>query len=137
MSTVRFWVGNKNVVRTLKDSDKQRAEQSDSVVTVCYDLQKILNNPQSEVSVFYYKRKLACYNFTMYDLGEHKIYCYLWDETIGRKGSNEKVVLYSTLFKPRFRKGTRSLIFILIAALVRIKIEQYSQCMHMLVQNSV
>ncbi|CAG4990798.1 unnamed protein product [Parnassius apollo] len=82
-------IANKNVVRSLKDSDKHRAKHSDSVVTACYGLQKILNTPHSEVSVFYYKRKLATYNFTIYDMGKHKGYCYLWDETIGRKGSNE------------------------------------------------
>lgn len=98
-------IANKNVVRSLKDSDKQRAKQSNDVVTACYDLQKILNTPQSEVSVFYYKRKLAAYNFTIYDMGKNKGHCYFWDETIGRKGSNEISSFVFDFIKNKVQEG--------------------------------
>ncbi|CAG4953565.1 unnamed protein product [Parnassius apollo] len=104
-------IANKNVVRSLKDSDKHRAKHSDSVVTACYGLQKILNTPHSEVSVFYYKRKLATYNFTIYDMGKHKGYCYLWDETIGRKGSNEISSFVFDFIKTRVQEGYKEFNF--------------------------
>ncbi|KAL4704116.1 hypothetical protein ACJJTC_001043 [Scirpophaga incertulas] len=104
-------IANKQVVRALKDSDKCRAMNSDYVVTACYDLQKILNTPQSEVSVFYYKRKLATYNFTIYDMGKRKGYCYLWDETIGRKGSNEISSFVFYFIKTKVEEGYKEFNF--------------------------
>ncbi|KAL4715291.1 hypothetical protein ACJJTC_010861, partial [Scirpophaga incertulas] len=101
----------KAMSKTLKDSDKCRAENSHSVIAVCYDLQKILNTPQSEVSVFYYKRKLACYNFTLYDMGKHKGYCYFWDETIGRKGSNEISSFVFDFIKTKVQEGYKEFNF--------------------------
>lgn len=98
-------IANKEVVRTLKDIDKSRAKNSDSVVTAVYDLQKILNTPQSEVSIFYYKRKLATYNFTIFDMGKRVGYCYVWNETIGRKGSNEISSFVFDFIKMKVQEG--------------------------------
>lgn len=98
-------IANKEVVRTLKNMDKSRAKNSDSVVTAVYDLQKILNTPQSEVSIFYYKRKLATYNFTIFDMGKRTGYCYVWDETIGRKGSNEISSFVFDFIKMQVQEG--------------------------------
>lgn len=53
-----------------------------------FDLEKVLQTPQSEVSSFYYKRKLLTYNFTIYT-GTKEGYCFMWDESIGKRGSNE------------------------------------------------
>ncbi|KAG5874708.1 hypothetical protein JTB14_035104 [Gonioctena quinquepunctata] len=79
-----FHIASKYVVREFKMQKKLLAQGSDSVVVACYDLQKILSTPMSEVSAFYYKRKLAVYNFTIFDLGENEGECYVWDETIGK-----------------------------------------------------
>lgn len=77
----------------------------------------MLVTPQSDVSDFYYKSKLATYNFTIYDLGNSKGYCYVWHEQLSKRGPNEissclwdylkniksegvsKVVLYSDFIK--------------------------------------
>ncbi|CAG9787842.1 unnamed protein product [Diatraea saccharalis] len=104
-------IANKHVVRALKDFDKRRAEQSDTVVAACYDLQKVLNTPQSEVSLFYYKRKLATYNFTIFDMGKRKGYCYVWDETIGRKGSNEISSCVFDFIKTKVEEGYKEFNF--------------------------
>jgi len=38
----------------------------------------------------YYKRKLCCYNLTIYEQAEpHDAHCYLWSEVDGRRGSNK------------------------------------------------
>ncbi|CAG9793040.1 unnamed protein product [Diatraea saccharalis] len=83
-----FTNANKHVVRALKDFDKRRAEQSDTVVAACYDLQKVLNTPQSEVSLFYYKRKLATYNFTIFDMGKHL----LQQKTVALRASKRRCI---------------------------------------------
>ncbi|OWF39290.1 hypothetical protein KP79_PYT25194 [Mizuhopecten yessoensis] len=36
----------------------------------------------------YYKTKLACHNFTMYDLTTHNVVCYFWHEGEGELGAN-------------------------------------------------
>lgn len=105
-------LATKTVVRTLKDIDKKRSEESTSVVTVCYDLQKILATPQSEVSLFYYKRKLAVYNFTLFEVGTREGHCYLWDETIGKTGSNEiSSFVYDFIKKAVEREARKEFIF--------------------------
>uniref|UniRef100_A0A6P7GV27 Uncharacterized protein LOC114346828 n=1 Tax=Diabrotica virgifera virgifera TaxID=50390 RepID=A0A6P7GV27_DIAVI len=82
-------IANKCVAREAKNRDKEVSKKTETVVTACFDLQKILTTPQSEVALFYYKRKFKVYNFTTFDLGFAKGYCYAWDETIGKKGPNE------------------------------------------------
>ncbi|KAG5862334.1 hypothetical protein JTB14_018896 [Gonioctena quinquepunctata] len=79
-----FHIASKYVVREFKMQKKLLEQGSDSVVVACYDLQKILSTPMSEVSTFYYKIKLAVYNFTIFDSGENEGECYVWDETIGK-----------------------------------------------------
>ena len=38
----------------------------------------------------YYKRKLCCYNLTIYEQAPpNEAYCYLWSEVNGKRGSNE------------------------------------------------
>ena len=52
---------------------------------ICY----VLTLPEGEVAKFYYESKLNVFNFTIFDLGEKKGYCYLWHEGIARRGANE------------------------------------------------
>ena len=80
---------NQNAARNLKNSDKELSNNDKSILTVCFDLQKVLVTPKSEVSDFYYKSKIATYNFTIYDLGNNQGYCYVWHEQISKRGPNE------------------------------------------------
>jgi hypothetical protein len=59
------------VARILKDTDKEMALNDKSLCAACFDLQKVLITPQSEVSTFYYKTKFATYKFTVYDMRCH------------------------------------------------------------------
>ncbi|KAB0803299.1 hypothetical protein PPYR_00269 [Photinus pyralis] len=82
-------ITNKNSARSLKDQDKLIALNNKSIIVACFDLQKVLVTPKSEVSIFYYKSKYATYNFTVYDIGNHKGYCYVWHESVAKRGANE------------------------------------------------
>ncbi|CAH1982561.1 unnamed protein product [Acanthoscelides obtectus] len=75
-------VSNKKAARALKDEDKETAINDKTISAACFDLQKVLVTPQSAVSDFYYKSKLATYNFTIYDMGNHEGYCYVWHEVL-------------------------------------------------------
>lgn len=82
-------LSNKTIARQKKIDDKERALNDPKYCVAVFDLQKVLTSPQSEVSSFYYKRKYATYNFTIFDIGNKQGYCYMWTETEGNRGSNE------------------------------------------------
>ncbi|CAH0682478.1 unnamed protein product [Chilo suppressalis] len=79
----------KNFCRTVKAADKAEAERNSSIIVATFDMQKILTCPFGNVSIFYYKRKLNLYNFTVYDVAQKSGYCYMWTEVFGKKGANE------------------------------------------------
>jgi len=82
-------LSNKTIARLKKNVDKERAINNPKYCVAVFDLQKVLTSPQSEVSSFYYKRKYATYNFTIFDIANKQGYCYMWTETEGNRGSNE------------------------------------------------
>ena len=53
------------------------------------DLQSVLTTPCGNVSGLFYSRKLAVYNFTIYNQASGDGYRMLWNETVGKRGSNE------------------------------------------------
>lgn len=52
-------------------------------------MQKVLNTPCGKSMLLYYSRKIAVYNFTVYESQTKNGFCFVWDETQGKKGSNE------------------------------------------------
>ena len=44
------------------------------------DLQALLLSPSSKAAALYYKTKLCCHNFNIYDLTSHKVENYFWHE---------------------------------------------------------
>ena len=76
--------------RIAKALDKDRAKQPDSKFeAIIGDMEAIRYVPKSLSGDFYYISKLSCYNYSLYDLGSGKGFCYLWDQRQGKKGSNE------------------------------------------------
>lgn len=59
------------------------------MVVCCFDLQAVLITPRGEVSQFYYKRRLASYNFTVYNIKNNQGTCFFWHEGISKSGSNK------------------------------------------------
>lgn len=81
---------NKERVRELKREKVRESERSDGKKTVVnFDLQAVLECPKGEVSSIFYKRKLAVYNLTVFDLISKEGTCNMWDETEGNRGSSE------------------------------------------------
>lgn len=60
-----------------------------TILCTSFDLQKVLNTPFGESMLLYYSRKLAVYNLTFYECGSREGYCFTWDESEGKRGSNE------------------------------------------------
>ncbi|XP_050516591.1 uncharacterized protein LOC126891457 [Diabrotica virgifera virgifera] len=80
----------KNLSREEKNADKSNIGNLFHVA--CFDLQAALPLPKGDVSAFYYKSRLNCYNFTVCSL-QHKglgpVECYIWHEGEGNRGSVE------------------------------------------------
>ncbi|XP_064639792.1 uncharacterized protein LOC135495259 [Lineus longissimus] len=74
---------------TEKKEDKRKAKESDDYHAVSFDLEAVLTTPFAGDAQIYYKRKLAVYNFTIYNQATTAGHCYLWDETEGGRGANE------------------------------------------------
>lgn len=76
-----------------------------------FDLEKVLTTPQGEACSYYYKRKFAVYNFTVYDIGNKQGYCYMWDESEGKTGSNEIGTCLLKFIKSMNEKGYKEFSF--------------------------
>lgn len=90
----------KNDSRNLMKDSAHRAQQIDELCAINFDLQKILSTPKSTISSMYYLSKLCIWNFTIHELATKKGFCNIWNETVGRRGSNEIAsFLYDYLLK--------------------------------------
>lgn len=79
----------KHLANTEKDADKVLAQNDPSVVTANFDLQAVLYSPIEYKKPVFYKRKFATFNFTVYEVARKKGHCFVWDESNGKRGSNE------------------------------------------------
>jgi len=92
-------------VTHLKRDDKKDPETCVS----CFDLQKVLTLPRSQISVMFYEQKLSLYNLTVFQTAKNIGYCYLWDETVASRGANEissNLLQYSSM---KNREGYKKL----------------------------
>ncbi|CAG9763604.1 unnamed protein product [Ceutorhynchus assimilis] len=63
-----------------KVKDKEEAKNNNCHV-LCMDLQAVKTCPYLQASSLYFKTKLCCHNFTVYDLNTKDATCYWFDET--------------------------------------------------------
>lgn len=73
-------VSMKEKAREEKTKDKKEAESGNCRVYTM-DLQAVKVAPFLQASALYYKTKLAVHNFTMYELANHDVTCYWFDES--------------------------------------------------------
>lgn len=102
----------KKTARTMKQKDKHDAiESQGSIVTAVFDFQKVLTCPHGQISIFYYKRKLSAFNFTVFNMGQKKAVCYMWDETVAKRGANEVGSCLLDFIKDNCTEGTKEFRF--------------------------
>lgn len=103
---------SKKVSRTLKNNDKNDAIASNgSIVCATFDFQKVLTCPHGQMSILHYKRKLSCYNFTIYDMAGKQGHCYMWDENVAKRGANEVASCVYDFVKQGAFKGVKEFRF--------------------------
>jgi len=71
------------------DTEEARKQTNTTLCVMCFDYEKLLNCPKADASIFYYTRKLGVCNFTLVDCGRRKPVCYVYDQTVARRGANE------------------------------------------------
>lgn len=104
-------IQNDEVVRNVKNYDKLQAVEDKTICLACFDLQNVLITPACEISSFYYKSKLATYNFTVYDLGNNNGHCYVWNESVARRGPNEISSCLLDFIKTEIENGVKKIVF--------------------------
>lgn len=72
----------KNEARDEKVKDKKAALEG-SVRAFTMDVQAVQLVPHLKASAVYFKTKLACHNYTVYDLASQEVVCYIWHEGEG------------------------------------------------------
>ena len=77
------------VARNHKETDKNESVCDPNFKCICFDLEQVLPVPCSNVSTLFYKRKLSCYNLTVYDVATKDATLYMWHEAVAGRGSNE------------------------------------------------
>ena len=103
---------NKELSRAEKEADKKHAQQDPRFVCACFDLQKVLPVPAGDVSLFYYKRKLAVYNLSVYNIGAAEGFCFMWHEGIAARGANEiATCVYKYILEHSLPKGVQEIVF--------------------------
>ncbi len=75
----------KEVIRIDRNIDRNCNDK----LIICFDLQKVINCPRSNVSSFHYKRKINIYNLTVHESLSKTGYNVIWDESVvGRTGND-------------------------------------------------
>lgn len=79
----------KNLAKEEKERDAERARIDHNYFSGNFDLQAVLYCPLFHGKPLFYKRKLATFNLTFYDVGKKKGHCYVWNETEAKRGGIE------------------------------------------------
>lgn len=69
----------KNRARKEKTDDKDIANKKEAIV-LTMDLEAVKSCPSLTASALYFKTKLVCHNFTVYNLKKRHCFCYWYDE---------------------------------------------------------
>ena len=67
-------ISKKNAAQLEKDLDKERGNVDKTVIVITLDLEGVMLCPKLQASALYNKTKLACHNFTVFDL-KQKMRC--------------------------------------------------------------
>ncbi|WAR23826.1 hypothetical protein MAR_037495 [Mya arenaria] len=77
---------NEHIKRKDDSRDSQAADKRRAATDI--NIKSLLVCPTLNASAIYYKMKLSCHNYTVYDLCTHAAHCYFWHECDGALTAN-------------------------------------------------
>ena len=80
-------IKEKVTVRGIKQALKE--ENNEKRLVASFDLEQVIFLPRSNRCEVFYKRRLSCYNFSVFNIKTKKAHCFLWNESIAARGANE------------------------------------------------
>nr|CAI5845321.1 unnamed protein product [Callosobruchus analis] len=102
---------NKDTGRQLKNIDKEKAKLNSDFCAAVFYLEQVLPTPKSNVGITFYKLKLSTYNFTIFNLASSEGYCYMWYESIAKRGSSEIGSCLLRFIEHKVQQGTKQFSF--------------------------
>ncbi len=75
--------------RELKNIAKEKATIDNKYLAAVFDLQQVIYLPKSDRSELFYKRRLSCFNFTIFELASKDGFCFVSHEGRTGRGSCE------------------------------------------------
>ena len=95
-------------IQKIKDESKKRSQSTPSHASAVFDLQQNIYIPKSNRGELFYKRRLACFNFTIYELASHEGLCFLSNESISKRGACEVSTYLLEYLKGLDQKSTKT-----------------------------
>jgi hypothetical protein len=92
----RKHIEEKEAVRIIMQQAVNDSNNCNAYAAIVFDLQQVMYVPMSNLDEAFYKWRLACYNFTTYDMANQSGTCFFWHEGTAKRGSRE---ISSCLYK--------------------------------------
>lgn len=82
-------IKEKDAVREIRATLRIISKADRTINVAIFDLQKVMHVPKSNRGEIFYKRHLACFNFTVFNVGTGQGHCYFWHVGLAGRGANE------------------------------------------------
>lgn len=87
----------------------KESKTNDKIEVLTFDFQQNLPLPVVPSGDVFYKRQLWVYNFTIYCASKGKSYCYMYNESTGKKGQNEVISMIDHFIKNEISSSVKEL----------------------------
>ena len=99
-------------LETKQQNEKEyslKLKETPEHTAACFDLQQVLQCPYGNISQFYYSRKAAVYNLSIYCLGSGLGTCYMWCQTTAGRGACEVASCIFHFIQEKIEQGAKHL----------------------------
>ena len=82
-------IAKKDACRSSNNADKERAKDDPKFAALIIDMEAVQSCPKAKSGEFHYLSKISWYNLSCYHLKDDTKVCFMWNSTMGCRGSNE------------------------------------------------